>query len=713
MSRLIYSKKRKFAIIGLTTGLLLYACASCGSGTALILGASQGDGDSDAPPVVSSVEMSSPKVSPATVHFFLADPDGGTAPSVRFYYSVAGGDFVPLTNGTGSPVVLGEGLSVSATGEANEFEWDFLAEPGLGPQLNEDLALFVSAHGSATPSEGPNLLSEITLGNLPPIAELDPLAEEISGIVALTLRVSDPAQVGDLVDICIEYSDDAAQSWNLARPAGPSTEELPMYFFRNVSVPHEGDGSEILTFFWDVVEQLGSADAAVLLRATVVDKEVTGPSTEEFHFAQVEVDTGSFVIDNNQVPIATLDAGAVFSNLDRRRELSVPYSVTDAEQDEVEVLFQWRRHSGEYPELPESATALAEIADDPNAYPELQLATEAPRPTVGSVLPLPPALDPEGRLLRLPTLASSDSHAATDGLVGQEVEILRATDRLTPAEAAANGWNLEQPTAVLPVGDTTAALVLDSTGSSWRLRELDLTTGEVLRKVATSGAGLPGPMAYEGGAGAVLIAVEVGAEWRVQRVDLTSGTVATLLPEGDPLPQGAIRGIASPTAGSCLLTVDSALLRLDYTGQSVSGSVVLDDLQFPWGVAVDPGQADRVFVAEKNWDDAGFRTITGRVFALDLGTGNLETVAVSAGKLRPEAIAWDHRSRRLLTVSNTSGQVRKLKVLDLRADADELVYEIPLDAAVNTPISSIASGADRLMAFPSLGDIFLLVGVVL
>jgi len=668
--------------------------------------------------VVSSLEVKSPKVSPATVRFFLADPDGGASPRVRFHYSVAGGEFIPVTDGAGSPLVLDQDLAVSPAGEVNELEWDFLAESGLGAALNEDVALFASADdGSpptgANPAEAPNLVTGLTLGNLPPVVELDPLAAEIPGIVALTLRVADPARAGDLVDVGIEYQGDGAQSWSPALPAGPVAGDPPEYFFRNVSVPYEGDGAEVLTFFWDVVGQLGSVDAQVLLRATVVDKEVAGESTEGYHFASTVVETGSFVVDNNQVPIASLEAGAVFSNPDRRRELSIPYSVADAEQDEVRVLFQWRRQSVAYPELPSSAAALAELAADPGAYPELQLATEAARPAVGPVLPLPALLDPDGRRLRLPTLATRDSYVATGGLEGQEVEILRSFDRLSPAEASTNGWDLQQPTAVLPVADPSAALVLDQPGSTWRLRELDLTSGAVRREVATSALGPPGPMTYERGAAAVLIAVEAGAEWRVQRVDLASGSVTTLSPEGDPLPQGAIRGVASPTAGSCVLTVGSALLRLDYaaTGQPVRGSIVRDGLQLPWGIVVDPGREGTVLVAEKDWDDAGLRAVTGRIFALDLCSGNLAQVAAGATALRPEAIAWDHSSRRLLLVSNASGSTRTLMVLDLRAEANELVYEVPLESSVNEPVSSLASGTDGLRVFPAAGDLLLAGGV--
>ena len=90
--------------------------------------------------------------------------------------------------------------------------------------------------------------------------------------------------------------------------------------------------------------------------------------------------------------------------------------------------------------------------------------------------------------VRLPELASQAAGLLGRGIAGRTLEILRPTGIPEPISLAAN--ILEGPVAAISGANGRSAFVLDEGPAGWRVRELDLSTGEVVR-VFASGDGAP------------------------------------------------------------------------------------------------------------------------------------------------------------------------------------------------------------------------------
>lgn len=708
----------------LTRSLVVaFACGAgaCGAGTAAIASGGSGGGgggDVDDPAALTALEVRSAKSSPATIAFTLTDPDGGAAPEVELYFAPQGQAARPITDGTGAPVVLSAGLVATPQGTENVFAWSFDAD--LGPGISADVAVLAQVRGGpnliapgAVIAAGPNAQIGLVLGNAPPVVQLDAPSAEVVGTATFNFRVSDPSPAGDLVDVRVEFNRAPGfpgNAWEVALPAGflGNPQTPPAFAFANTPVSAAAAGSTELVFSWDVVRQLGSADQEVRVRFTAFDKEQISPALPSNHFAQAAATSGTFRVDNNREPLAFLGADALFANPDARRGIPVPVRATDAEGDAVGVLVQWRASGQAFPALPTTAAELAALAADPAAHPELQVATELPRSARGTVRRVLAG----GTVAELPELAAEHSFLVSEGMDGRELEVLRPPAPASVDATSGGALSVTGPVGVLPARGGLAGLVLDRSGAaSWRLRELDLTTGAVLRTVVGSVSGEPRALCPERGrAGAVLVASEVSGAWRVTRVELATGAQTLLATAPGGLPQTPLRGLASRDAASCVVTVGDALLVVRYGSAPAAVTRFRGSFQTPAGVAVDPFDPDRVFLAER--DFVAFLGAFGRVLSIDLGTGEREALLNGGATFRrPEALAFDPEGRRLWFVSSFAGSAaatRELSFVSLAGGADVRRYEVT--SSLPNPVSAISVGPDAFVCAAAEGANDLLVG---
>ena len=268
-------------------------------------------------------------------------------------------------------------------------------------------------------------------------------------------------------------------------------------------------------------------------------------------------------------------------------------------------------------------------------------------------------------------------------MTGRKLELLRSH---TIPGAIAASWTanpLRGPVAALPLGNGPTALVLDSPGGrSWRLAQVDLATGKTGREwsqpqPAKTSLGDPSTMAFEPNGDAVLVASAVGQVWQVHRVDLASGRVTRLISGLDGSTElGPVRGIVSLGTDVALITAGSSLIRLDFgPGAPPRATTLFDDLATPWGIATDPLQDQRVYVAEHGAD---------RVIRIELDTYIVDEVFTDPltlpgeGLERPRAIALERNGARLLAVTdaNPGDGTRELRAVDVGGRHTGVVFEL-------------------------------------
>jgi len=358
--------------------------------------------------------------------------------------------------------------------------------------------------------------------------------------------------------------------------------------------------------------------------------------------------------------VATLDESTFVNAGDQRLGLVVPFTVSDAEGDDVQLVFQWTLAGAAFPTLPTTAAALTAALADPAQRKTLQIASSYPVASGGRLMAA------GATTVELPELGTSmgtwlgGSAAADvdDALFGLELQLLRPGLQLQQLAADWSTNPLDNPVAALPEGAGSTALVLDQTaGGLSRLRRIDLGSGAVLADLALGLAG-PDALALEAGGSAVLIGEHDGSSWRVQRVDLSTLTTTQLFNVSAPGSSG-LRGLVSLGSGVALATVDDTLLKLDYLKTPAASTPVLDGLATPGGLVLDPTQPQTVLVAEQ---DAG----GGRILSVSLTSRSAEVLGGSASGLpSPTALALEDGGARLLVLTDaTPGDgTRELRAL--------------------------------------------------
>jgi hypothetical protein len=285
------------------------------------------------------------------------------------------------------------------------------------------------------------------------------------------------------------------------------------------------------------------------------------------------------------------------------------------------------------------------------------------------------------------------------GLAGQELELLRASQRPEPVAGSWSADPLHEPVAALPLDEGLHTLVLDAPSpASWRLLEIELATGELQRELA-SGTGAPTTLAAERDGNSVLIAATLSAAWRLVRVELASGASTVLITQDDVVRPGELRGLASLGTQAALVTLGDALVRLDWSeAGSPRATTVVAGLATPWGVVLDPLREGWAYVAEH--DALGAQGV-GRVVAVDLEAHRVAPLvgAVPSGGgpslPRPRDLALARQGNRLLALCDTGADAAELRALDVGAAAPNPVGIVSATLASTT--RSLATGPDDLV----------------
>jgi len=677
---------------------LALGLSSCGIGTVSVI-ASSGDGSSgNAPPTLSGFRVDHTKVSPARIHFALADHEGDSC-SVEFFYRIAGDSPVSITQLPGLP----GNPAVLAPSPDYDLEWRFDGEAApfdTGNFVSDVTVYAVIVGGSPSVTPGVNAVL-IGLGNDPPeiLQVTTPSADESSGTVVFPFQVRDSS--ADPINVKVEYNvvgDAPDLGWQLTRrPEDSPASPPPLLAIQNLSTTSGGTQA---TFGWGSANDFVGLEAEVRLRLTPDDGTLDGQA--QAIGVGTPVETDSFRIDNNLAPIAFLNNDQLIASSDHREGIPVSFVLLDPESDPVEVILQWRRTGESFEPLPATVEGLRALLADPLQRRLKHICTEFPMPFEGRVGALGPGFD-ERRQVRLPELAGTEAGLLSRKLGGRALEILRGSSipELTP-------WTggLDHPVAAIPVDDGLNALVLDSTSAGWRVRKISLVKGTEISGVA-SGAGVPTAMDFLPDLGVLFVASLSGPAWQARRIELQGGGTTAVLTGSSHFGDG-LRGLAATSSGVAIATVDDALVRLDYSGGIPVSSRILSGLHRPWGVRLDPLETNRLYVSENAAD---------RILAVDLDS--LQACPVPAvmdparGTLAfpsPRAIALERGGSRLLAVTQESGATVSLRGLDLRSpvildggpEASPFVFVIT--DRVGDPTASISSGADglRLLALSSL-----------
>lgn len=626
-------------------GPLLVGSSGCGFGTAAVVSSSAAGGGASGQSVASALLAPRSPTSPASIFFVLTDQEGDAADVEIRFRQTGAVDFRPITLAPGSASLT----NVPSKQTATRVLWDFARDLG-GAGYHDGIEIQLLVKGGISPA----VLTGVTQGNDAPVvvasAPFPAGAAEYSANTDVVVTVSDSA--ADVVKIKVEYNDDAsggfpATGWKLARPAAtPAAEPTPEFALFGVDATVAGKPA---TFRWDTRADLDGFDADVRMRFTPADDFATG----------APVVTAPFRIDNNAPPQAVLDEGAFLVGIKERGNIPVPFQLFDKESDTLKILVQWRAEGQAFPALPTTAAELVDLLENPAREAERkqkQVAVEAPLAFTGRVGVLA-GLGPNQ--VRLPELASTAAGLLAYGLAGRTLEILRPTTLPQPVVWTPNPLN--GPVAALPSKDGYTALVLDSSGSGWRLREIDLETGTVVRQVG-AGAGAPKALGLDSSRTRVF----VGSSTAVFRFDRVSGTAQGVVPHS--FADGP-RGLAPLGENVVVATGDDKLARFDFVTGGVATAI--DGLAEPWGVVADPLHEGSVYLAERAAD---------RVSALDLHELRPRALAaqvapaevVAFGSIpfpSPRAIALENRNARLLVMTQF-GSLASLRTLDLRSPID-------------------------------------------
>ena len=668
---------------------LLVALSGCGFGTAAVVASQGGGGSSNAPSTIGGFRVDRPKVSPATLHFVLADPDGDSA-EVAFYYEPPPSGFhlpVPhlmqhVAGLSGNPARLAPGTY--------DLRWDYASESDLHSDRVYAPAIDVYAlvvGGSQPKTLGVNELV-LGLGNDPPVvlSVVPPDSGESSGNVQIEVTTRDSSS--DPVHLGVEFNvvgDAPDQGWVPAHPAG----------IDNVVTSHVG---VITRFVWQSATDLGGKDVQVELRITPDDG--TTDDTGRDVGRGTPVMSPPFHVDNDQPPIAFLNNDAFLATSDRRRGVVVSFDLIDPESDPIDVVFQWRRPDEPFPPLPGTADEIRTLLADPTLARAAQICTETKGVFRGTVAP-PIAPADRTVAVQLPELASAEAAVLERKLGGRTLELFRAYTLPAPVT-----WtiDLRNPLACVPIGDGVRALLLDGTDEGWRIRKIDLATGSIVSQPA-AGAGRPTAMALDRGGRFLFVASGSGTRWRVDRIDVESGTVAATL-DGVSSDGEGIRGLAAQNPTQALGAFDDGVSLLDLGSSPARARRLTAGMVRPSGIALDPLERNSVYVAE---------TGANRILALDMRTHLRHAIAASglafggAPFPAPRSIALEQGGSRLLAVCEGASGLGSLRSLQLRStlDLDQDQTADPrvtvLEDAIGDVLSAVSTGPDglRILAEPS------------
>ncbi len=493
------------------------------------------------------------------------------------------------------------------------------------------------------------------VGNEPPqVTNAVVPTVEVSGLVPIVVTL-DPVLEGDQVSVKGEYFKDG--DWVPATPLGGQP----------IETVAAGVTAVDLTFFWNSAVDEPQAEESVLMRFTPQELVQDTCSLGIDDCGSPCMDCGApfqapmFDLDNNVPPVVVIAADELVGNPDSRFGIPIPITVSDFEGDAVNVVVQWAFEGQPFPDLfSKSTDEIIAIVGDPNERAKFNVVSELPIAVTGEPLRV---FDTGGLLdparLRLPELGDGiGTTQVAKGVAGRRLELLR---RPAPPRAAPPEWTfpttLDAPVGVVPIGSGPEAFVLDAASATqWRLRQVDLATGEEVSLPLLSD-GTPFALARES-ADSLLIADGLpSGVWRIRRAssDASAVTTVAIAPDDGSVELGAVRGLASLGANTAAVTAGSSLIRVEYGLGAVDGeprftrllSPPATPLSDPAGVLVDPRRPASVLVAERGAD---------RVLAVDVRTRAVTPLVVDGPLLRPGALAYDPMANRLLVLADDAGR---------------------------------------------------------
>jgi len=675
--------KRTWRILGVAVVALSSACGPAFIGAAVANAANKDSGN--APTLVGGLSVDGadggePKTSPARIRFTLSNAKSVPA-AVDLYYTLPSDPQreIFLTALDDVPALF----TTSPDGTVHRLLWRFADEPGIQRQdLVEGVTVLVRVRTPTAPQQQVT----VRLGNDAAVVR-DPRVpdREASGVVAVRFVVADSSN--DVVDVRVEYAEAAGSVWQLARPAGLEA-SIPTPDFALAGVSASSGGTELL-FLWDTARDVVDVDRDVRLRLTARDPIVEG----------TPVETDVFRVDNNDEPTVQL---LTSNGADQGRGIQIPFTVADEESDTVRVLFQWRRQGEtDFQALgTDDPQELARLVRDPRFLREKQVCRPFAAFTGGQAWPV------GDRRIRLPDLlAGSSQLLGRGGLEFRVIELLRP--QLSPGVVASGlvgAWQqngrtspLSSPVAALPLAAGCTALVLDAFGHSWRLVELELATGRVVRTVIEQVAGNPTAMQLDLDGHTALVATAGGGSWVLHGVDLDDGSVGTLVTAAGESP----KALLAISDSSALATSGTSLFRLSWSGQEAPVTVLRSGLPTPWGLTHDPTQHGHVLVALRDAD---------RIVSFDLATRAITPLPPNGASPpvafpRPTSIASDGGRLVASCASAVAGE-RLLLAFDVNAGRNT-AYEIGRVPAMVNEASTVARGTAGLVlvSLPATRDL--------
>ena len=658
----------------LTLGFAASLFSSCGSGSGLIIAASDG-GSNDERPSLTALSVSGAKSSPAVLKMTLADPEEDSvdiditvvrADGSRVPATLKDGSFFREDGQAGNATSSLDNQPTSENGLAVYKLWDFTTD-GLNATGIEQVEFDIELD-NRNASKADGLL--FAIGNEAPQPLIDTAGiDGDSGIIRVPLSVTDPSsteQLPEEVILRLQFreagSDDA---WTDAVLSGDEDE------FAGLDT--DADGS-VESFFWDSsADSLFEASADVELQV-VADEVLPDPDDVALQGIWPGPNDDAFVmrIDNNFDPIAVFENDLLVVNSDSRRGIPVPFSILDEESNTVKVAIQWRREDQPFPPLagvdaPGEVADLEQLvdlaADDPLRR-AAQLATEIPLYYSGTVATLPASADP-AREVRLPELASSGGPLVRFGVDGLWLEFLRTNQ--VPAVAEWSTTPLSAPVDIVPIPESLSvtgdaeALVLDTSGSTWRIVRIDTGSGtQIASTPAWSGS--PNAFALSPDAHFAFVALGSGALVRVT----LAGSASTI--QTTNVSANALQGVDAGSGQVAWATSADKLYRIVYTqGAAAVVASLVDGLDQAHGIVLDPLVPNRAYVALTGLDE---------VHSVDLLSGETQPLAAVAAPgvggpplSNPRALAIEADGRRLFVVTQNAGAAR-LRALQLHSPYD-------------------------------------------
>lgn len=405
-------------------------------------------------------------------------------------------------------------------------------------------------------------------------------------------------------------------------------------------------------------------------------------------------DDASSASPANVAPVIQFRSGVFAGNVDQRLGISLPFQVSDNENGEVAILLQWTFANEPFPDLSGiTRGSLPALLDDSARRQALRIGTEVP--LVFSGIPRASRSGDPMRL-ELPELAGSAAHLLGRGeMAGRTLELQRAS-RIP--QGIRSTWEvptpLSSPVAVVPVDDGLSALVLDSESSGWRVRRIELATGQLMGQEIL-GAGTPCAMTW--GTNSTVLVTAFTDRWILFRLRLTGGPAEPIIqdPLDNPVASGMPVGLLSMGVSSSLMTVGTSLVRIDHppSGAAIR-SVVMNGLASPAGLIADPNRLRNVLLIER-----GLK----RILRIALDTRQRERLPIGALSLAdPTSIAYERQTNSLL-VMNQGGDLVMVR----------LGFPVDQGAAVAIPtglsgiVGPLSTGPDglRILCLTSSDDL--------